>query len=393
MSKYITYGTINTNSEQLEKAKIKELKYFINDDKIIDMKIAEKFPLSDFGDNENNIEVMGSKNLIDLFERIDEKKIDITESLQNIKYKEISEENEIVLEFDDIIGTGIYNFTYEFFEELFDLGKYSRFCMNNDLIDLLEENIDKLLVKFKDKRNQYRFIQKNNEYLLRAITSSRYNNYDNNIAIYLVLLLLSRVSKKEKIDISLKSAYISDSDMKIFFEQDNYVSIDNIGDIYFGILVTNGEIRNSEFSAEVYYRVVDGQDKNLSFTAIPDIKDSIFNLKHNVGVETFVSKVQNISNLLEIENTMLSYIKSLKNIKSVSDNIIYSLMLKITQSRMLISETKENFKDICDKNLINNSMTLLQLFNKTKQITTDIDETIYLQRIYNEVIQEVLGRN
>lgn len=394
MSKYITYGMINPDKEQLKKAKIKELKFFIKEDKILDANIAEKFPLNHFGDNEDYIEVDGSQNLIDLFETIDDKKMDIIESLQDIQYKDISEDNEIILEFgDDIVGTGVYDFTFDFFEELFDMGKYSKFCMNNELMDLLEENVDKLFIKFKDKKNQYRLIQKNGEWLLRAITSSRYNNYDNNIAIYLTLLLLSTLCVKEKISISLKSAYISDSEMKVFFEQDKHVRIDGIGDIYFGILLTNGEIRNSTFSAEVYYTIVDENDKDLSFTAIPDIKDSIFSIKHDVKVDTLVSSVQNITKLLEIEKIMLSYIKSIKNIKSVSDNILYSLMLKITQSRMFISETKDNFKDIYNKDLINNSMTLLQVFNKTSQITTDIDETIYLQRIYNEVIKDILSRD
>lgn len=394
MSKYITYGKINPNKEQLKKARIRELKYFIKEGNMLDTSIAEKFPLSKFGNDEDYVEVLGSQNLIDLFEEIDYKKLDIIESLQDVQYKGISDDNEINLEFeDDIVGTGVYDFTYDFFEELFDMGKYSKFCMNNELIDLLEENIDKLLIKFKDKRNQYRLIEKDGKWLLRAITSSRYNNYDNNIAIYLVLLLLSRLSIKEGIDISLKSAYISDSGMKIFFEQDKYVTIDGVGDIYFGILVTNGEIRNSTFSAEVYYKIVDEKDKKLSFTAIPNIKESIFSLKHDIKVDTLVSNVQNITKLLEIEKAMLSYIKSIKKIKIVSDNIIYSLMLKITQSKMLISETKDNFKEIYNKDLINNSMTLLQVFNKISQITTDIDEMVYLQRIYNDVIRDILNHN
>lgn len=398
MDKYISYGTIISDKENSRKAKIKELKHFITDYKELELRIEEKFPRSDFGSDEEFLEVGGSQNLIDLFQTIDEKKIDIVEELQNVEYKGISEDKEVLLEFkdnivlgfkDNIVAKGTYNFTYQFFEVLFDMGKYSKFCINNELTDLLEENMEYLSVKFNDKKNQYRLINKDDEWLLRGITSSRYNNYDNNIAIYLVLLLLSRLSQKEKIGINLKSAYISDSEMRVFFEQDNYVSVKGIGDIYFGILVTNGEIRNSEFSAEIYYRIVDEVDKDLSFTAINDLKDSIFSVNHMTGLDTLVPRVQNISNLLHIEKSMLSYIESIKSLKTISDNTLYSIMLKITQSRMLIAQTRENFKEIYDKNLINNSMSLLQVFNKINQITTDIDERIYIQRIYNEIIKDL----
>ena len=394
MSKYIKYGIINNNEGNFQKAKIKELKHFIREN-IVDEEVKEKFPLIDLGDSESYLEVIGSRELIDLFEQIDNKKIDLPEKLSNIKYNGISEDGEIILQFENgIIATGVYDFTYHFFDELFEMGKYARFCINNNLMDLLEENIHKLRIRFKDKENQYRLIEKDNEWLLRGITSPLYNNYDNHIVIYLVLFLLNRLSIKENIDISLKSAYISDSSMRIFFEQDNCFNVEGVGNVYFGILVTNGEIRNSGFSAEIYYTIVDENNEDVRFTAIQDIKDSIFNIKHNIKVDTLISKVQNISNLLAIEKEMLSYIKAIKDIKTVSDDLIYSLMLKITKSKQaLTSETKKGFKQIYDENLINNSMSLLEVFNKITLITTDIDERIYLQRIYNEVIKEVLSHS
>ncbi|MBU5228267.1 hypothetical protein KQI36_16670 [Clostridium senegalense] len=390
MSNFIMNGKIVNSDGNFSKAKIKDLKYFIRDYEL-DETIFKKLPLELLGKIDNDLPINGSKELIDLFEKIDAKKIDIPEVIENINFNGVTEENEIILNFvnDDLVASGVYNFTYQFFEELFDMGKYEKFCFENNLQDVINENIVKLFEKFKETKKQYRLIEQNEKWYLRGITSIKYNNYDNNIAIYITMLLLSKLSIDRNIGISVKSAYISDSDIKVFFEQDNYKKVDGVGNVYFGVLLTNGEIRNSQFSLEVYYRI---EDENLSFTAIPELKDSIFSINHTLRVDWLITKVQKIDELINIENSMLKYIKAIKDIKVLSENVLYNLMLKITQSRILISETKENFKNIYDKNLINNSMTLLQVFDKVDKITIDIDEKIYLQRIYNEIIKDLTNR-
>lgn len=387
MSNFMMNGKMVNCNGNFSKAKINDLKYFIRDYEL-DETIFKKLPLELLGKTDKYLPINGSRELIDLFEKIDAKKIDITEVIDNIKFNGVTEKNEIILNFvdDELVASGIYNFTYQFFEELFDMGKYEEFCFKNNLQDVINENIVKLFEKFKETKKQYRLIEQNQKWYLRGITSIKYNNYDNNIAIYITMLLLSKLSIDRKMGISVKSAYISDSDIKVFFEQDNYKKVDGVGNVYFGVLLTNGEIRNSQFSLEVYYRI---EAKNLSFTAIPELKDSIFSINHTLGIDLLITKVQKIDELINIENSMLTYIKSIKDIKEVSENILYNLMLKITQSRILISETKENFKNIYDKNLINNSMTLLQVFDKVDKITIDIDEKIYLQRIYNEIIKDL----
>ncbi|EJT6663639.1 hypothetical protein N2W48_000788 [Clostridium perfringens] len=390
MSNFIMNGMISNNDGNFSKAKIKDLKYFIRDYQL-DETIFKELPLELLGKIDSYVPINGSKELIDLFEKIDAKKMDIIEVIDNINFEGVTEDNQVILNFvnDNLVARGVYNFTYNFFEDLFEMGKYEKFCFENNLQDVINENIVKLFKKFKGIKKQYRLIEKDENWYLRGITSIKYNNYDNNIAIYITILLLSKLSIDKKIGISIKSAYISDSDIKVFFEQDNYEKVEGVGNIYFGVLLTNGEIRNRKFSLEVYYRI---EDENLSFTAIPELKDSIFNINHTLGIDSIVTKVKKIDELINIENSMLTYIKAIKDIKAVSKNVLYNLMLKITKSRIFVSETKENFKNIYDKNLINNSMTLLQVFDKVDKITIDIDEKIYLQRIYNEIIEDLTNR-
>lgn len=393
MKKNLFYETIYNQNNNFSKEKIKELKHFIRDYEI-DEQISKEFPLSMIGKDDDYIPIKGSKELIEVFEKIDLKKIDFKEKLENIEFRGVNEDNEVVLNFipDKLEAIGTYNFSYNFFDDLFNMGKYEKFCFENELNDLIEDNIKKQFDKFKDKYRQYRLIKKDNNWYIRAITSPVYKNYDNNLAIYLALVLLSKLSIDKKINFNISKAYISDSDIRVFFEQGNYEYIKGVGNVYFGVLLSNSEIKESELSLELYYKLVDKNDSNISFIGLKDIKDSIFGINHTLGIDALINRVNKVSKLVELEKSMLMYIKELGNIKSVSDNVLYNLMLKITKSRMLTTKTRDKFKDIHDKNLINNSMTILQIFNKVDTITNNIEEKIQLQRIYNNVITELIKK-
>jgi hypothetical protein len=58
---------------------------------------------------------------------------------------------------------------------------------------------------------QYRLIKVDNEWRIRGITTTRYHNYDNYLAIYVTLLSLHRYAKEHHINYRIEKAYISDS--------------------------------------------------------------------------------------------------------------------------------------------------------------------------------------
>ena len=390
MKKRLFYGHILENEGGLNKAKVNDLKYLITENDI-DKKISTEILYNCIGDCNGLIPIEGSKELLSIFENIDYKKLDIPEKLENIKFEKITEENEIKLNFKDwdIEACTIYDASFDFFEDLFSMGKYEKFCFDKQFIDLINMNLNNLFSLKKDDLRKYRLIKKDGKWNIRAITSLNYKNYDNNIAIYIVICLLSRLSKKENIKFRISKGYITDSELNIFFEQDNFKHINGVGKVFFGVMLTNSEIREKKFSLELYYKIVDEQDENISFIGI---KDSIFEVNHKSNVETAIRKVKEIDNLLEIEQSMLEYIREFKNIDKVDENIIYIFMQKITNSRLLLSETKDKIKDIYDKNLINNSMTILQMFNKVERISKNIEDEIVLKRIYNGIIQEIIQK-
>ncbi|TCJ03331.1 hypothetical protein, partial [Cytobacillus praedii] len=115
-----------------------ELKYLIRDSDI-DMTVNKHFPLSDFNPTEKLL-INGSRELLECFEKVDKEKMDIIAKLNNIEYIGLSHQKEVILRFkEDLLGelnaTGIYDFTYDFLDDIFSMGKFSGFCLSKGHYD------------------------------------------------------------------------------------------------------------------------------------------------------------------------------------------------------------------------------------------------------------------
>ncbi|RYD02498.1 hypothetical protein N752_24525 [Desulforamulus aquiferis] len=381
-----------------ECAKIAELDDLIHDkldNREVDKLIRQIFPLSGFGSINERLKIIGSKSLIDEFYKIDNKKWDLTESLSNIKLLGF-DGKQLILKFvnDNNIATGCYDFTYNFLDFLFKMGKYSNFIFENNLEDLAEENINTLLANFKDIEMQYRFLEVNNTILLRGITSTRYNYYDNHLALYLSLLALNKFSIETGIVFKVIKAFMTDSAIRIFFEHISPIKIDGVGYVTFGVLVSNNEIRDGVFSIELRYKLIDIDDKNTSFVAMPPLAHSIITIYHSTSVSNLANKLDNIYKLKERQEEVLSYIYNLKHSVRLSDSVLFNLFKKVIKSRNISKGAKQSFRTLYENQTINNTLSLVKVFNLSSTITTDVDEKTHLERIYHQVITEIkLKRN
>ena len=135
------------------------------------------------------------------------------------------------------------------------------------------------------------------------------------------------------------------------------------------------------------------KDKNLSFTAIPSLKDSVFDISHAVKPDNLKSKIEGLGRIEILKNTMLDYMKYIRKSPKLSSDAIYKMISTITYSREFKAESKKNVKDLYDKNIINNTLTLIQVFDKVNQITTDVNEKMHLERIYHDLIKELVSKD
>jgi hypothetical protein len=385
---YTRLGQGDFGDRTAEISKIKELVYR---ERELDKEIEEAFPIDKFISGQEKLRVIGSKDLLEQFFSIDEVKVDIVEELGNIDYIGISDNEEIILNFrldNEPSYEGVYNFTYEFFDELFDMGKYSKFCIKHNYNDILKDNVNSLLEKMKKTKKQYRLIKKNENTYIRGITSTRYKNYDNNLAIYLTLLSLHKFAKESNTFFALKESNISDSELKLFFEQNEPVIIPNVGKVFFGVYISNSEIRTSNFNFELRYRLNDSVNEEISFAAIPPLNESVFKLQHATGTSRIITKLDNVFLINELKDKMLKFIERIKIIPSLSNEEIYGIMDIVRRSPAFCKSTGDKIKDLYDRSIINNSLSLLKCFNKINDITDDLEERIQLERIYYEIINK-----
>lgn len=376
--------------------KLKNMKYFLNEDKIVDRNIKEQFPIEFFGDSEDFLRIKGSKALIKEYDKLDAEKYDFTEKLDNVEFIGMYHNNELIFNFptQDIKATSIYSFKNEFLKE-FSIEKYVEFCTRNDCNDLIKENIDKLFKRFGAKEKQYRLLRdREDNWCIRGFTSDRYNNYDNNIAVYLSFLAVHKYATMKDIWYYIDRAYLSDSSLYILFEQENPIKLKNIGDLYLGIAVSNGEIRNKTFKFDVRYRVINN-DKKVGFSAI--LNNSIFSIVHSTGVSKISEHLNNLAKLDEHTNSIIKFIAELNCMEPLSNDATYMLMNdlidRVSTCSDISKKTKESYKQAEFNNILKNTLTLIEFLDKAESIDTDIDEKIFVERILHQVMEDYIKKH
>lgn len=378
--------------EELEQ--LDNLKFLLIENKKIDDTVRENFPIRNFGNTEDFLRIHGSKKLLQTFEKLDADKDDFMETLSNVQYIGLSHDNELILNFPEqnIKATSIYSFKSEFLSE-FSIEKYVSFCSRNDFADIVKDNLDKLFKKFSTKEKQYRLLRdRDKQWRIRGFTSDRYNNYDNGIALYLSLLAIHKYASENNIFYHVDRAYLSDSAIYIMFEQDEPIKIEGIGDIYMGIAVSNGEIRNRTFRFDTRYRIVNPK-KDKEFSAI--LNNSMFSIVHNMGVNKIENYLKNMVNLKEHQDSIIDFISKIDYAEPLSDDAVYMLMndliRRISECSDISKTTKDSFKQAEIKNIINNTLTLIDFLDKANSIITDIDERIFIERIFHQVMANFIN--
>jgi hypothetical protein len=378
-------------NENSPSASFGQLKYLIRESEV-DKVIEENFPLTDYN-NKEFLLIKGSEELLKCFEKVDEEKLDIIEQLGNIEYIGLSDEYEIILRFideksGDFNATGIYDFTYDFLDDVFHMGKFSRFCISKRHYDLLKENIDELIKKMPLIKRQYRLLKSNDNWFLRGITSTRYNNYDNHLSLYLTFISLHRYAKQNNTSFIVDEAVLTDSELRVFLRQHEPIEIPKVGKIYFGAYVSNNEIREGTFSLELRYTI-----QNESGRSFSGISDFVFNLSHSTGVSNVKEKLSYSDKINELKEITLEHIKSIKLSEKLSENQLYLIFNKIeTSTQKLGRATRDKAKEFRNNHTVNNTMSIIDAFDKLRDITSDIDEGLYLERIYNQVINSLSSK-
>lgn len=186
MQNHLYYTHRDKSQISNEDIHLRDLTWLVRLETKIDEQINDIFPLSDYGDPNETLQVPGARSLMDAAEVVNAEKYDFVETLGNIEVIGFMPNDQIILVFkpDSIICQGIYRFTSDFLEELFHINKYAVWCLNEDYRYLVLFNLRYLFLRLKNLKKQFRLVKKNDYFYIRGMTSEAYNNYDNSVTVY-----------------------------------------------------------------------------------------------------------------------------------------------------------------------------------------------------------------
>ena len=358
-------------------------------DNYIDLKIAHLFPARDLF-KEGIQYIKGSKNFLDAFETVDCEKMDLMEPLKDIQFIKFDDTNEIVLNFigkeygaGGLTTVGTYDFTNKFLDENFKMRKFARYCLENEFNDILYKNIKDLMKKLPDQTKQYRFLKVNDKWFLRALTSNKYNNYDNHLAIYTTFVAVDNYAELNNLQLIVGDSYLTDSELRLKIYELQEYEINNDVTVQFGFFTSNNELTEGTFSLEFSYVV-----RNKKEQTFRGLSNYIFNLTHTVSIEKLEKQFKLTKNINDYKEEILNYITQVYE-EELSENQIFNIFKTITSAKYKVNaETRSKVEQIKEES-IGNTMNLIELFNRLEDITTDVNEKVYLERIYHEVLVDI----
>ena len=237
--------------------------------------------------------------------------------------------------------------------------------------------------RLPDQSKQYRFLKYNNNWFLRAITSKRYNNYDNHIAIYTTLVALDNYADVNNKKLFVGDSYLTDSEIKLNIHEDYFYIVDEDVYVQFGFFTSNNELTEGAFSLELSYKVF-----NLKTEKFKGLSNYIFNFPHTISLEKLEKEFLLAKNIEEFKQEIIKFIKQIYE-EELSENQIYSIFKEITSTKnKLHQETKLEAEKIKDES-VGNKINLLELFERLNEIIVDVHEKIYLERIYHTLIKDI----
>lgn len=366
----------------------------------------------------DRINIPGSKDLLVIQNAINNnyKKIDIESSLQNIDL-DLDDKN-VAFQFKKLESNSYFDSDQEqcikvrpkyssqsdFFDNLCNMNKYANELINKGLSDLLIYNID-AIKKECDKLRIYRVLHdlNENEFYLRAIVSTQYNNYDNNITIVIALITLHNRMKELGIKYLLNRVEYNESFIRIYFEEEKQTKLDGIGSVKNLIEVSNDEIKREALkfyaiNSIEFYDTQDGTPYEIiiqpSHSSRSKIKSEILSMSHSLSAKKFVERIGEIDSLNDLNKDLLLNIQEVSKISNLLEIRIKVLEMIDNSRNSSFKKYKSEAMQILESQEVSTFTQLLTVFNKLSLLTdSDIEATDYVRYVIYESLIERRSRN
>jgi hypothetical protein len=297
------------------------------------------------------------------------------------------------LKLTNISTIPIYSASRSFFSELYQMDKYASKLIDSGRKAIVEENL-KMLKKVHKVSKKYRLLHdlEDGTFYLRAIISTnKYYNYDNNVALVIGLLTLHEEMKKTGIIYSLKSCEYNESFIRMFFESSDINDLKSIGRVKNIVEISNDEIKREALKFYGGCSITFGgsdHSKNELFIRPQDVKSKILSVKHSQLPETALKELTNMENAHTVHSEIFNDISKIVNIKE-PEQIKFLVKKKVENAK---SEDIKRHRIELLRTLnasADNIMQLLTIFSKIELLADqDIEASEYLRFIIYQALIE-----
>ena len=272
--------------------------------------LSAAFPLPSI----STLNICSSADLLHAYEEISRyvNYYDVTRKLKDITLQGFAKDHSVMLSLipEDaqnpitVYGTPISS--KQFFD-IFEMTSYAHSLINlyrkdktsqkDNILHLLSLNTQIILLRFKERSTQFRLLfEDGGDYILRGVMGPGYNNYDNNVIIYVLLQTLHKINTTTSNPFLISSYCITESTLRIYISRTFPTHIPNIGDLYFDAVITNDETGAGKVMVKARYRFYNPEN-GYSFSCLPPSSKSLIALHHRTKVIDGINQLKNSKKL------------------------------------------------------------------------------------------------
>lgn len=350
-------------------------------------------------DKNDTILILGSKEVIEAFNRIDVKKYDNIIKLKNITNisfpklgsKDSREVKFTILDDNDkqdkaFTAVSIYNGIHDFLSKIFRIDTFAQFVFRlSDIEEMIENNISTIIGCIPDQEYRFRYIIDDDEQnrLRAVVTTDRYKLYDNNIILYLVFVAMNNYCQETSSLFKVSECNISDSKLNMRLLSENKYKISDGIYMRTGVEVKNSELSNGAVRIQFTYTV---SNRNNQFTVL---SDDVLTIDHGWKAEKINKKLENLNNLSKFTSNIVSAVKQADLTRKMNDEQIFEIFDKLLRSKkqVLNESIKLKFSELKEKIQVeDNTLNILNLFSMLDAIVSDTDAKEYIRYKFDKYI-------
>jgi hypothetical protein len=284
-----------------------------------------------------------------------------------------------------------YSSKSDFFKNTFAMQAFASDLVRKGHSDFVKQTLDsvKELLKRGSHRYTYRILKDSDGiFYLRAIVSSRYNDYNDNITIMLGLVALHEEMKKSKQSFFVKKFEYNESFVRVSFAKKESRTIEGIGKMKYVVEVTNDEIKREALKFASAITIIYGEnkeDEHELYIKPSNLKSKILTISHGSTPETAIQRLGNLENYTDKEEEAYKDIIRIAEVKDPNTvrHLIYSRIKNTNKAEISINKNAI----LSELNTtVNNLHQLFVALNKVEHLTQDIEGKEYLRYLFYDAL-------